>query len=147
MLKAVRLTRTPLEEVASQQELSNLEWANVRLLGEVRLALIITAMLLFFQPPAEPGIALFLVAGAYAAFSASLLKKAVRRTVDVHFRIVPWVDAAVYGSIVALTGLLESRFAVFLLFPAVALSFERGMRPGMGLAIICMLWLVGITLI
>ena len=146
-MKSGELTRTQLGEPVSQRELSNLERANVRLLGEVRVALIVAAILVLFQVPPRSLVALLLILGPYTLFSAALLRGALQRKADDYFRIAPWIDAAAYGAIVALSGGLESRFAIFLLFPALTISFERRLRPGKGVAIICTLWLVGITVI
>ncbi len=128
-------------EAENQGELPNLEWANARLLAEVRLGLIVTAFLLvLFQPATDSRIALPVILAAYSIFGVTLWRNVVQRKPRAYFAIAHWVDAAAYASLVALSGALQSRFAIFLLFPIVGASFQRGLRPGMGLALICMLW-------
>jgi signal transduction histidine kinase len=146
MMTFARVVRTPQDEHDLRTQLSNFDSANARLLGEVRLCLIVTAMLLLLQPAAQPRLALFLILTTYAVFGVALLKRVAQQRVGTYFSKPHWVDAAAYGLIVAMSGALQSRFAVFLLFPIVAAYFQRCMRPGMGLALACMLWVIGTAL-
>jgi len=122
-----------------QGELSRLEGANLRLLGEARLLVALAAMAVILFDASEPASFLpFAVLLPYAAYSAVLRLRAIRDR-GAGFTHAPWVDAACYLLVLGFTPALADKLFLFLLFPPFVASSQSGLRRGIFLAVACAL--------
>lgn len=121
-------------------ELPKVESANVRLLAEVRLSLVLVALLMvLLEPPGPARGILGTVLLAYGMYGYLRLRQLNRHGADSHLRISHWIDLACYALAVAFSGGLASAFFVFLLFPILVASFLWGFRKGVMVALACTL--------
>lgn len=126
-------------------ELSNVELANLRLLGEARLILVLAAMLLaLLEPSPVDRAAMLALLALYAAISAMELRRLKAGTND-GYPLNHWVDVAFYMPVVAMSGGLVSDFTIFLLFPIFTACLRSGVRRGLIVALACGAGLAGIA--
>lgn len=118
-------------------ELRKLEAANVRLLGEVRVLVAIAAMAIALADPALSASPVLAVLLPYGAFSAAVMLHANRHPCGAALRGMYRVDAACYLLAIALSGGIESKLVVALLFPILVVSFKHGFRRGAVMAGMC----------
>jgi signal transduction histidine kinase len=130
---------------ARRGELSNVELANLRLLGEARLVLVCAAMLLAMLEPAGANrVAILALLALYAGMGYTELRRLKAGERD-GFPINHWIDVAFYMPVVALSGGITSDFAIFLLFPVFTACLRTGVRRGIVLGIVCGAMLAGIA--
>jgi len=118
-------------------ELSSVEVANVRLLGEARVVLVGVAMLMaLLEPMGGYRIAAHAILAIYAGYSVFQWRRPHSGPVRALAGAGYFLDAACYTAVVALTGGVTSRFAIFLLFPVFAACLQAGLARGVAVAIL-----------
>lgn len=119
----------------SQGDLSTVERANQRLLGEARVLLAGVAMTIALLNGAQAYryvvAALLLGYGAFAFYALFRLARSPNSSPVVSH----WADLTIYLVAIALTGGLSSDYVVFLLFPLFASFLRRGLRRALIVAL------------
>ena len=106
---------------------------NAGLVGMMRLALALSAMLIIvIEPPRPARLAAltYTVLGLYALYSGLLYLTLRLGRPLIFWRWAYWVDVGWYLLLISLTGGAESIFFVFLLFSILVASFTDGFRMG-----------------
>jgi signal transduction histidine kinase len=135
----------PAGHLVRLTEVPQLEAANVRLVADARLGLIVLAWLIeITQPTGEHGLVLGVLL-VYALFCALQLNAAKGGRGGRFVSYAPWVDAAFYCGISILAGGLMSGYTLFLLFPVLVVSSRSGLKAGLALALACLLWFAAVN--
>lgn len=127
-----RATRVRRVEVG--REPPALQAVDDRMIGLVRLALALAALLIIFIDPTEPDKNVELTYGAlvlYAVYSAAVYLLSLRRERRGPRRLTHWVDVACYLVLVSLSSGTNSVFFVSFFFAIIVASFRFGFPEGM----------------
>ncbi len=126
-------------------ELSRLEVANARLLGEARLLLALAMMfvVLVGTKIQSPNLVLAVLL-PYGFYGAALMLRGKRRQRVFGSKHAHWIDAACYLVAIGLSGGFASPLFLALLFPVLVVSLRSGFQRGATIALIFALLFAGL---
>ena len=127
-------SQTKARRVAVGQEALALQSVDDRMIGMVRLALALAALVITFVNPTEPDKHVALTYGAlvlYTLYAAAVYALSLRRERPRPRRLTHWLDVACYLVLISLSSGTSSIFFFFFFFAIIVASFRFGFLEGM----------------
>src|SRR5512132_3737887 len=130
---------TAVDESVTQSVLSNVDvssdrWMDLRLIASMRVALVLSALLIITIAPTGPSRFLpyaYVTLILYTAYSVAIFLLSVRRHPLVDGRTLHWFDLLWYLPLIAFSGGTASMFYFLLFFPIIVASINSGLSAGL----------------
>jgi signal transduction histidine kinase len=124
----------PAQNLLSSVDVSSDRWMDLRLISSMRVALVLSALLVLVLDPTVPTHLLpftYVTLILYTAYSVAIFLLSVRRHPFVDGRTFHWFDLLWYLPLIAFSGGTVSMFYFLLFFPIIVASINLGLSAGL----------------